>query len=80
MLGLGFWEIALISIIVLIFVRPEELPRVMRYLGKFYGRITGNTEKFYQNFQYSAKPDYEKGLSQQTQVDENNIENKNSLT
>ena len=75
MLGLGFWEIAIISVIVLIFVRPEELPRVMRFLGKFYGRITGTTEKFYQNFQYSGKSESQKGLSQQTQVQENNIEN-----
>ena len=80
MLGLGFWEIALISVMVLIFVRPEELPRAMRYLGKFYGRITGTTEKFYQNLQYSAKSDYEKDLSEQTQREDNSIENKNSFT
>ena len=80
MLGLGFWEIALISVMVLIFVRPEELPRAMKYLGKFYGRITGTTEKFYQNLKYSAKSNYEKDLSEQTQGEDNNIENKNSFT
>ena len=84
MLGLGFWEIALISVAVLIFIRPEELPRVMKRFGQFYGRITGRTEKFYQNFQNSVNPDYEEDSLEPNQIQENAVDNridsKRSLT
>ena len=43
MFGLGIWEIALLCIALLVFVRPEELPRVMGKLGQWYGRITGSS-------------------------------------
>jgi len=41
--GLGIWEIALLCIALLVFVRPEELPKVMGKLGQWYGRVTGSS-------------------------------------
>ena len=52
MFGLGVWEIALICIVVLVFVRPEELPRVMRKLGTLYGRVTGSSRRIMRQFQF----------------------------
>ena len=43
MFGLGIWEIALLCIALLVFVRPEELPKVMGKLGHWYGRVTGSS-------------------------------------
>lgn len=43
MFGLGIWEIALLCIALLVFVRPEELPKVMGKLGQWYGRVTGSS-------------------------------------
>ena len=43
MFGLGIWEIALLCIALLVFVRPEELPKVMAKLGQWYGRVTGSS-------------------------------------
>ena len=51
MFGLGVWEIALICVALLVFVRPEELPRVMRKLGTLYGRVTGSSRRIMRQFQ-----------------------------
>lgn len=39
MFGLGFWELAIIALVVLIFVKPEDLPKILRKIGYYYGRI-----------------------------------------
>ena len=51
MFGLSVWEIGLICIIILVFVRPEELPRVMRKIGNLYGKATGSSRRMMQNLQ-----------------------------
>lgn len=43
MFGLGIWEIVLLCIALLVFVRPEELPKVMGKLGRWYGRVAGSS-------------------------------------
>lgn len=55
MFGLGVWEIALICVALLVFVRPEELPRVMRKAGRLYGRVTGASRRIMRQFQYSME-------------------------
>ena len=57
MFGLGVWEIALICIVVLVFVRPEELPRAMRKLGTLYGRVTGSSRRIMRQFQFPPELD-----------------------
>ena len=57
MFGLGVWEIALICIVVLVFVRPEELPRVMRKLGTLYGRVTGSSRRIMRQLQFPPELD-----------------------
>ncbi len=34
MFGLGFWEIAVIIVVVLVLFRPEDLPKLLRTAGK----------------------------------------------
>lgn len=57
MFGLSVWEIGLICIIVLVFVRPEELPRVMRKIGNLYGKATGSSRRMMQNLQTKVEFD-----------------------
>jgi Sec-independent protein translocase protein TatA len=57
MFGLGVWEIALICVVVLVFVRPEELPRVLRKLGTLYGRVTGSSRRIMRQLQYPPELD-----------------------
>ena len=51
MFGLGIWEIALLCIALLVFVRPEELPKVMGKLGQWYGKVTGSSRYIMRQFQ-----------------------------
>lgn len=57
MFGLGVWEIALICVALLLFVRPEELPRVMRKLGTLYGRVTGSSRRIMRQLQFPEELD-----------------------
>ena len=61
MFGLGVWEIALICVAVLVFVRPEELPRVMRKLGMLYGRVTGSSRRIMRQLQFPEELDDDPG-------------------
>ena len=40
MFGIGFVEIAAICIVALIFIRPRDLPRVIRKLGRLYRNVS----------------------------------------
>ena len=55
MFGLGIWEIALLCVAVLVFVRPDELPKVMRKLGSFYGRVTGSSRRIMRQIQHPVE-------------------------
>ncbi len=39
MLGLGLGEIAIIAIVILLVVGPEQLPQLMRTAGRTYGQV-----------------------------------------
>ncbi len=39
MFGLGFWEIMIVLVVIVIFVRPKDLPRFIRRVGEFYGQV-----------------------------------------
>jgi len=39
MLGIGIGELMLIALVALIFVGPERLPKVMREMGRQYGKL-----------------------------------------
>ena len=40
MFGLGFWEIVIVLLVVFLVVKPEDLPRFFRKLGKLYQQVT----------------------------------------
>lgn len=40
MFGLGFVEIAAICFVALIFIRPKDLPRLFRKIGKVYAQVS----------------------------------------
>jgi Sec-independent protein translocase protein TatA len=54
MFGLGLWEIVIILVAVIIFIRPRDLPTFLRNLGKMYRRITNlykNMSETMKNFE-----------------------------
>jgi Tat protein translocase TatB subunit len=38
MFGIGFSEILIIALVVIVFVRPDDLPAFIRKLGRLYGQ------------------------------------------
>ena len=43
MLNFGLWEMLMIAGVALIFVGPERLPEMLRYLGRSYGKLRAMT-------------------------------------
>ncbi len=39
MFGLGFWEIVVIFVVLIIFIDPKEIPVMLRKLGRLYGEV-----------------------------------------
>ena len=39
MFRLGFWEVVTILVVIVVFVRPQDLPRFARNAGKVYAKI-----------------------------------------
>ena len=39
MFGLGLWEIAVIALVIVVFVKPSELPRAVRFVARTVRRI-----------------------------------------
>jgi sec-independent protein translocase protein TatB len=39
MFGIGFSELVIIGLILIIMIKPEDLPKFFRSMGKFYGQL-----------------------------------------
>ena len=39
MFGIGFAEVVVILLVMIIFIRPEDLPKTLRTMGRFYGKF-----------------------------------------
>ena len=39
MFGLGFWEIAIVALVALVLVKPDDWPALIKALGRFYKRL-----------------------------------------
>ena len=39
MFGFGFWEIVVIVLALIVFVKPKELPKLLYRVGKMYGQL-----------------------------------------
>lgn len=44
MFNIGLPEVLVIFVITLIFIRPEDIPKIFRIAGKFYGQV----KKYYE--------------------------------
>ncbi|MDE0027046.1 MAG: twin-arginine translocase TatA/TatE family subunit [Spirochaetaceae bacterium] len=73
MFGLGIWEIALLCIALLVFVRPEELPKVLGKLGQWYGRVTGSSRYIMRRLQEPFELDDEQAGGDGTAGSANSI-------
>ena len=40
MLGIGLWELVVIIVVLAVFLRPQDIPRALRKLGRLYGKLT----------------------------------------
>lgn len=39
MFGLGFWEIMIVLVAIVVFIRPKDLPGFVRKVGHLYGQV-----------------------------------------
>ncbi len=44
--GLSLFEIAIVVLVLIIFVRPEDLPKLVRYAGRLYGDLQRQLNHF----------------------------------
>lgn len=54
MLNLGFTELLLIFIVVIVVVGPERLPGMLRSLGKTYGKLRRTSDEFRRAIMFEA--------------------------
>lgn len=45
MFGLGFWEIIIILLAVIVLINPKEMPEIARKLGRWYRKVRNVQEK-----------------------------------
>lgn len=58
MFGFGFSEIVTIIIVVIVFLNPKDLPRIVRTIGRIYGKIIrqiNGLKKTYGQFEEEVK-------------------------
>ena len=54
MLNLGLGEILIVTVLALVFVGPERLPHMIRWLGRQYGRLVRTSEDLRRAFVLEA--------------------------
>ena len=55
MLDMGWTEILLIGVVALIVVGPKDLPRMLRTLGQYAGKMRGMAREFQRSMDDSAR-------------------------
>ena len=51
MLNIGLWELMVIGVAALVFVGPDRLPNVMRFLGRSYAKVRHASQDLRMAFQ-----------------------------
>ncbi|MCX7675060.1 MAG: Sec-independent protein translocase protein TatB [Bdellovibrionaceae bacterium] len=54
MFGIGFWELVAIGVIALIFVGPQDLPKLARNLGRLLNELKRGSDQFVNEIKESA--------------------------
>jgi Tat protein translocase TatB subunit len=57
MMGLGFGEIVLLSVLALILIGPKKLPELAQKLGQFFRQIQSVKDQFINEIHQEKKPD-----------------------
>lgn len=77
MFGLGIWEIVIIIVAILIFIKPEDLPGFFRKVGRIYGQIRQYNREISKKLR-EIEHDLNKPVSQFTiNTQDNSIEKNN---
>ncbi|RKX76083.1 MAG: hypothetical protein DRP87_12940 [Spirochaetes bacterium] len=61
MFGIGFWEIVIIAVLIIIFINPKDLPSVFRKIGVLYRQINGlyrDVSKWVNEMETEVKKEY----------------------
>jgi sec-independent protein translocase protein TatB len=72
MFDIGFWEIAVIAVVALLVVGPEEFPALVRTLGSWLGKIRGfmNDAKSELEQEVSKAEELKRLIEQETKIAE----------
>jgi Tat protein translocase TatB subunit len=83
MFGVGWVEIGIVAVVVFLFMKPEDLPKVMRKFGKLVRQIKNFSRAVNSDLQSMARDlermDSDTGTSQ-TQAPKNSAETKEKHT
>lgn len=53
----GIWEILLICLVALVFVKPDELPRIMRKISRWYARVSRSPRSIWDDLDKQMGPE-----------------------
>lgn len=56
MLDLSIWEIVVIAAACVIFLKPEDVPEILRQLGKFFRKVRKTIDEFTSIINIDEKP------------------------
>jgi len=65
MFDLSFWEIIVIAVIAMMVVKPEDMPDIMRSIGKAIGKVKRSAKEFMSLFDDVVKDEDLKEVSQE---------------
>ena len=65
MFDLGWSELLLVAVLAIVFIGPKDLPRVMRTLGQYVGKMRAMAREFQNSFEDLARESELEELRQQ---------------
>jgi len=70
MFDIGFWEIAVIAVVALLVVGPEEFPALVRTIGSWMGKIRGFMNDAKSELEQSKAEELKRLIEQETKIAE----------
>jgi sec-independent protein translocase protein TatB len=55
MFDIGFWEFALLIVISLLLIKPEQIPKIANQIGKIFGKVKKITQQLKEEFDWQPE-------------------------